>query len=97
MGQASSLPGRNDSWAGWKPAPLQRVTFASICVILLIPLAKLGFEAIEDHVHVSDLHATILHLMGLDHRHLTYLYNGLERRLTGPDEERYQVVKRALA
>jgi hypothetical protein len=58
---------------------------------------ELGFEAIEEKVHVSDLHATILHLMGLDYRHLTYFYNGLERRLTGPDEERYHVVERALS
>ncbi len=58
---------------------------------------ELGFEAVEDRVHVSDLHATILHLMGLDHRHLTYFYNGLDRRLTGPDEDRFRVVRKAIA
>ena len=37
----------------------------------------------EDRVHVADLHATILHLMGLDHEKLTFFYQGLEQRLTG--------------
>lgn len=47
---------------------------------------ELGFEGVEDRVHVSDLHATILRLMGFDHRRLTYFYNGLDQRLTGVDE-----------
>ena len=33
---------------------------------------ELGFHAVEDRMHVHDLHATILHLMGLDHERLTY-------------------------
>ncbi len=44
---------------------------------------ELGFKAVEDPVHVSDLHATILHLMGLDHTRLTYFQSGLNQRLTG--------------
>jgi hypothetical protein len=36
----------------------------------------------ENPVHVNDLHATILHLMGIDHRRLTYFYQGREFRLT---------------
>ena len=36
----------------------------------------------EDKVHVHDLHATILHLMGLDHERLTYRYGGRDYRLT---------------
>ena len=55
---------------------------------------ELGFNAVEDRCHVSDLHATILHLMGLDHTRLTYFYQGLDHRLTGV---RGQVVKKALA
>ena len=55
---------------------------------------ELGFKAVEDPWHVSDLHATILHLMGLDHTRLTYLYQGLEQRLTGV---RGEVIKQALA
>ncbi len=43
---------------------------------------EIGFRAVEDHVHVHDLHATILSLLGLDHRRLTYLFEGRERRLT---------------
>ncbi len=44
---------------------------------------ELGFKAVEEPVHVSDLHATILHMMGLDHRLLTYFNGGLDQRLTG--------------
>ena len=42
----------------------------------------IGFAAVEDKAHVNDLHATILHLMGLDHKRLTYLHNGRDERLT---------------
>lgn len=41
-----------------------------------------GFKAAVDRVHVNDLHATILHLMGLDHTRLTYRYSGRDYRLT---------------
>ncbi len=41
-----------------------------------------GFKAAVDRVHVHDLHATILHLMGLDHTRLTYRYSGRDYRLT---------------
>jgi len=43
---------------------------------------ELGFRAVEDRVHVHDLHATILTLLGLDHQRLTYLFDGRLRRLT---------------
>lgn len=43
----------------------------------------LGFKAVEEPMHVSDLHATILHLIGLDHTKLTYFHQGLDQRLTG--------------
>jgi hypothetical protein len=55
---------------------------------------ELGFKAVEDPVHVSDLHATILHLMGLDHTKLTYFYSGLQQRLTGV---RGNIVRKVLA
>ena len=41
-----------------------------------------GFHAVQDKVHVNDLHATMLSLLGLDHRQLTYLFEGRQRRLT---------------
>ncbi len=41
-----------------------------------------GYEAVEDKMHVHDLHATILHLLGLDHERLTYRYAGRDFRLT---------------
>lgn len=43
---------------------------------------ELGFRAVEDKVHVNDLHATMLTLLGLDHEKLTYLFEGRNRRLT---------------
>jgi hypothetical protein len=43
---------------------------------------ELGFEAVEDRVHLHDLHATILHLMGMDHEKLTYFHQGRHERLT---------------
>ena len=44
---------------------------------------ELGFAAQENPRHIRDLHATILHLMGLDYEALSYFYGGLDRRLTG--------------
>ena len=41
-----------------------------------------GYEAVEDKCHIHDWHATILHLMGLDHKRLTYRYAGRDFRLT---------------
>jgi hypothetical protein len=41
-----------------------------------------GYEAIQDKMHVHDLHATILHLLGLDHERLRYRYAGRDFRLT---------------
>ena len=43
---------------------------------------EIGFKAVEDRVSINDLHATILHLMGLNHTKLTYRYNGRDFRLT---------------
>jgi hypothetical protein len=43
---------------------------------------ELGYDVAEKPVHVHDLHATILHLMGLDHERLTYRYSGRDFRLT---------------
>ncbi len=41
-----------------------------------------GYEAVEDRMHIHDWHATILHLLGLDHERLTYRYAGRDFRLT---------------
>jgi hypothetical protein len=43
---------------------------------------EFGHEAIENKVHMHDLHATLLHLLGLDHEQLTYRYAGRDFRLT---------------
>ncbi|MDB5335593.1 MAG: hypothetical protein JWN70_1212 [Planctomycetaceae bacterium] len=56
---------------------------------------EVGFNAVEDRCHVSDLHATILHLLGLDHEKLSYFYQGLDQKLTGV--EHHKVFKQVLA
>jgi uncharacterized protein (DUF1501 family) len=43
---------------------------------------EFGFQAVEKRVHVHDLHATILHLLGFDHEQFTYRYAGRDFRLT---------------
>jgi hypothetical protein len=54
----------------------------------------LGFNVVEDRVHVHDLHATILHCLGLDHKRLTYRHMGRDFRLTDVEGE---VVSKLLA
>lgn len=44
---------------------------------------EFGLRGVEGKTHVSDFHATILHLLGFDHERLTYRYNGLDQRITG--------------
>lgn len=55
---------------------------------------EIGLRAVEDRAHVADLHATILHLMGVDHERLTYLHNGRDERAT---INRGEVIRGALA
>jgi uncharacterized protein DUF1501 len=43
---------------------------------------EIGHKAVDDRVSINDLHATILHLLGVDHERLTYRYNGRNFRLT---------------
>ena len=43
---------------------------------------EFGFEAVQDRVHLHDIHATILHVMGLDHEALTYFHQGRKESLT---------------
>ncbi|HEU0009890.1 MAG TPA: DUF1501 domain-containing protein, partial [Verrucomicrobiae bacterium] len=43
---------------------------------------EIGLRAVEDRSHVHDIHATILHLLGMDHLRLTYLHNGRDERAT---------------
>ena len=47
---------------------------------------ELGYAAEENPVHVRDLHATILHQLGIDHSRLAVKHQGLEMRLTGVEE-----------
>ncbi len=56
---------------------------------------EFGFQAIENKVHVHDLHATLMRLIGFDHERFTYKYAGLDYRLTGVND--CSVVKELLA
>ena len=49
---------------------------------------ELGYNAVENRVHVRDLHATMLHLLGVDHQKLSVKHLGLQQRLTGVEEAR---------
>lgn len=61
--------------------------FVSLFLMVVIWLAygetdEFGFKAAENKVHVHDLHATVLHLLGIDHEQLTYHTAGRDYRLT---------------
>ncbi|MHC2069883.1 DUF1501 domain-containing protein [Bremerella sp. T1] len=55
----------------------------------------LGYHAVQDVVHVRDLHATMLHLLGIDHEHFSVKFQGLDMRLTGVEPAK--VVKGVIA
>jgi hypothetical protein len=54
-----------------------------------------SYNIVKDPVHIRDFHATVLHLLGFDHRRFTYRYQGLDQRLTGVEPAR--VIKELLA
>jgi len=47
-----------------------------------------SYNIVKDPVHIHDFHATVLHLMGIDHERFTYRYQGLDQRLTGVEKAR---------
>jgi uncharacterized protein (DUF1501 family) len=49
---------------------------------------ELGYSAVEDLVHVRDLHATMLRLLGIDHERLSVPFQGLDMKLTGVEKAR---------
>jgi arylsulfatase A-like enzyme len=56
---------------------------------------EFGYKAVENPVGVHDFHATMLHLLGLNHEKLVYDHHGLKEKLTGVEPAR--VVKEILA
>ena len=54
-----------------------------------------SYNILKDPVHIRDFHATVLHLLGFDHRRFSVRYQGLDQRLTGVEEAR--VVEEILA
>jgi hypothetical protein len=55
-----------------------------------------SYNIVKDPVHIRDFHATVLHLLGIDHERLTYRYQGLDQRLTGV-EAKARVVREIIA
>lgn len=55
-----------------------------------------SYNITRDPVHIRDLNATILNQLGIDHRRLTFQFQGLDQRLTGVDAEAH-IVKQILA
>ena len=49
---------------------------------------ELGYHAVENIVHIRDLHATMLHLLGIDHNRFSVPFQGLDMRLTGVESSR---------
>jgi hypothetical protein len=49
---------------------------------------EFSYNIVENPVHIRDFHATVLHLLGRDHRRFTYRHQGLDQRLTGVEESR---------
>ncbi|MDZ4819681.1 MAG: DUF1501 domain-containing protein [Planctomycetota bacterium] len=47
---------------------------------------ELGYHSVENPVHVRDMHATMLHQLGIDHKRFSYRYQGLDMKLTGVEE-----------
>ncbi len=54
-----------------------------------------GYNVVSDGVHVRDFHATLLHLMGIEHERLSVKFQGLDARLTGVEPA--HIVKEILA
>ena len=56
---------------------------------------ELGYKPVEDGHHIRDMHATMLHLLGINHKKLTVRFQGLDNRLTGVEEA--HLLKKILA
>ena len=52
---------------------------------------EFSYNIVENPVHIRDLNATMLHCLGVDHRKLTYRFQGLDQRLTGIDAQAHVV------
>lgn len=48
---------------------------------------EIGLRAVENKVHVRNFHATLLHLLGIDPKRLSFYHNGLDERLIGPTDD----------
>jgi len=87
-------PRVGDGALGQRPTVEHLVAERLPVAVFLLGHALVGGVLVEDAVHTHDLQATILHLLGLDHKRLTYHYQGRDFRLTDVAGE---VVKGILA
>ena len=81
---AGNAGGSKDPFGG--PALLQQLCWKRLADEIHMTLGasdEFGFNVTEDPVHVHDLHATLLHLLGFDHTKLSVKFQGLNMRLTG--------------
>ena len=67
--------GMREGWWGVSPA-------ADAFLDEFVTWRELGYNIAENPVTIPDFHATVLHLLGIDHTRLTYYHNGIQRRLT---------------
>ena len=58
---------------------------------------EIGYRSVVDPVSVHDLHATLLHQLGVDHHELSFPHNGRDERLTDPEVTGARVVRKLLA
>ena len=79
--------------AGYEAAVFGQKTYNGVAILSRAPARdvmrniggftdEVGYQAVDRPVHIHDLHATILHLLGLDHTRLTFNYGGRDFRLT---------------
>ena len=100
FGRTPFREGRTASAPGPRPRPLPRLLHDVLAGGGVKPgithgeTDELGFSVARDKVHVHDLQATILHLLGFDHERLTYRFQGRDYRLT---DVHGNVVKQMLA
>ena len=59
---------------GWPAARLPGITYGAT--------DEFGYRAVENKLDIHDMHATMLHLLGMDHKKMTYFFDGRDMRLT---------------
>jgi hypothetical protein len=90
IGQHLEWECKGEIFRGVEAPPLHKRGNHAVCLLHEILMQErhdgasdeVGFHAVENPVTIHDFHATILHLLGIDHTRLTVRHNGIDRRLT---------------